>query len=184
MKKIPTLFVRDPENNYRTLTREVHPECEWVLSGEGTATRKYDGQCVMVDEAGRWWKRREVKRGRPEPEMFECVQEDPSTGNRVGWVPVTILPSDKYLLEAFYNVTNPNDIDPGTYEAVGPKIQGHPEGLEEHRLIAHADAEVIDDCPRDYDGLMAWLPSFPGEGVVWHHPDGRMAKIKKRDVGR
>ncbi|MFF0467058.1 hypothetical protein ACFYPX_06380 [Micromonospora zamorensis] len=37
-------------------------------------------------------------------------------------------------------------------------------------------------APLDHDGLRAWLLAHPDwEGVVWHHPDGRMAKLKRRD---
>jgi hypothetical protein len=37
--------------------------------------------------------------------------------------------------------------------------------------------------PRDFDGLRTWLAGKDIEGIVWHHPDGRMAKIKLRDFG-
>lgn len=33
-----------------------------------------------------------------------------------------------------------------------------------------------------YDGLRDWLATYPGEGVVFWNKDGRMAKIKRRDV--
>ena len=32
-------------------------------------------------------------------------------------------------------------------------------------------------------GLKDWLSAPHYEGLVWHHPDGRMAKIKRRDFG-
>jgi len=39
------------------------------------------------------------------------------------------------------------------------------------------------DVPRDFDGPMTWLRAHPeSEGVVGHHPDGRMAKLKHRDA--
>ena len=34
MKKIPTLFKRDPVNR-SLVTREVNPDCQWVIDGEG-----------------------------------------------------------------------------------------------------------------------------------------------------
>lgn len=58
MRKIPTLLKRDPDN-MRSVLMEVNPGCEWVLAGEGKPTRKYDGTCVMLDEGGVWWRRRE-----------------------------------------------------------------------------------------------------------------------------
>jgi hypothetical protein len=68
----------------------------------------------------------------------------------------------------------------GTYELVGPKVNGNPEQVNRHYLWAHEAADVL-DAPRDFDGLSAWLVDFEGEGIVWHHPDGRMAKLKRRD---
>lgn len=41
MKKIPTVFVRDPDDRKHVLP-QVTPGCEWVLAGEGRATRKFD----------------------------------------------------------------------------------------------------------------------------------------------
>jgi hypothetical protein len=63
VKKIPTVFRRDPEDMKRVLP-EVSPGCEWVLDGEGVATRKYDGTCVRLDEDGKWLARREVRPGK------------------------------------------------------------------------------------------------------------------------
>jgi len=58
MKKIPSLFVRDyemdkpfdgiPVKGCFLATYEVTPGCEWVLNGEGVATRKWDGTAIMV----------------------------------------------------------------------------------------------------------------------------------------
>ncbi|MFC5181831.1 hypothetical protein [Actinomadura harenae] len=40
----------------------------------------------------------------------------------------------------------------------------------------------LEGVPLDYDGLAAWLHAHPYEGIVWHHPDGRLAKLKRRDM--
>ena len=73
----------------------------------------------------------------------------------------------------------------GTYELIGPKVNGNPENVTKHLLERHATADVWVGFPRDHDGIRDWLtsPEFGWEGVVFHHPDGRMAKIKKRDFG-
>ena len=60
----------------------------------------------------------------------------------------------------------------GTYELCGPKLQGNPEGFAEHTLVRHG-TEVVDP-PRTWDGLRDFLASYDGEGIVFHHPDGRM----------
>ena len=178
MNKIPTVFVRDEATNRKHVKDEVTPGCEWVLSGEGEATRKYDGTCCMV-RSGVLYRRQEitdqqlVEKGAPEG--WELVERDVVTAKNVGWVPVGDGPND------VWHRSVPIPAEDGTYELVGPKVQGNPEGYTTHHLIAHADAEVFDDVPRDFDGLRAWLLAHPYEGIVWHHPDGRMAKLKRRD---
>jgi len=174
MKKIPTIFVRNTENMKEVLQAE-NPECAWVFAGEGVATRKYDGTCCKVDH-GTLWKRREVKPGQQIPEDFVEEQLDQNTGKRVGWMPVDCNDKqDRYHCEAF-------DCQPeGTYELLGPKIQGNPEKLDRHTLFPHSGAEVFPDCPRSFLLLKSWLAVRDIEGIVFHHPDGRMAKIKKRD---
>jgi hypothetical protein len=178
MKKIPTIFLRDFDGNPKYVTREPNPECAWVFAGEGAATRKYDGTCVMLDEDGAWWARREVKPGKTPPPGFVALATDEETGKTVGWEPVEQSSFAKYHAEALGNPHERRSV--GTYELIGPKINRNPEVAEEHLLIPHADAQPIDP-PRDFDGLAEWLHSRPYEGVVWHHLDGRMAKIKKRD---
>ena len=177
MKKIPTMFVRNPQN-MREILDQPHPDCDWVFNGEGVATRKYDGTCCKVD-GGKLFKRREIKPGKSIPSEFVEEQFDENTGKRVGWMPVDCTDKqDQYHCKAF--VGQPD----GTYELIGPKIQGNPEGLKFHTLKAHSEAIIFEDCPRTFDGLRGWLAERDIEGVVFHHPDGRMAKIKKRDFGQ
>jgi hypothetical protein len=71
----------------------------------------------------------------------------------------------------------------GTYELVGPKIQGNAEGFVEHVLVSHDLTGMYPDAPRTFNELREWLSGMDIEGIVFHHPDGRMAKIKKRDFG-
>lgn len=52
-----------------------------------------------------------------------------------------------------------------------------------HELQRHAWAESYVNVPREFEGLKSWLAEWMIEGLVWHHPDGRMAKIKRRDFG-
>jgi hypothetical protein len=202
VRKIPTLFRRDPRQP-ALITREVHPDCQWVLDGSGTATRKYDGTCVgyfpavdgkadtqagvgsaevsMRDQVtGVWLARREVKPGQSAPEGFVLEQTDDATGKQVGWVPIEQSAFHRYFCEALPRL----GCSPyfGTYELCGPKVNGNPESFAVHCLVRHHDAERLKGVPRDFDGLITWLLKQPHEGVVWHAPDGRMAKLKVRDA--
>ena len=184
MKKIPTLFVRDEQDRSK-VTDEITPGCDWVLAGEGVATRKYDGTCVMFDGTA-WWARREVKPGKSAPASFQLVETDNITGKSVGWEPVEQSPFAKFHVEALDQMrVMRQQPDPGTYELVGPKINGNPEKADVHTLVRHATAETVGTWGWDY-GMITQLVTRLGEegweGIVWHHPDGRMAKLKVRDL--
>jgi len=178
MKKTPTIFKRNPDNR-RELLDEPHKECAWVFSGEGVPTRKYDGTCCMVMD-GLMFKRRELKKGKPQPEGFKLVDSDEITGKKVGWMPVTDADEDRWHVEAFGDGNWPD----GTYELCGPKVQGNPEGFETHVLVPHSGAPQYDGIERTFDGIRGFLEHRDIEGLVFHHKDGRMAKIKKRDYGQ
>ena len=190
MRKVPTLFVRDPDNMSRVLN-EVNPAAAWVLDGNGAATRKYDGTPVMLDDDSRWWARREVKPEKKPPAGFEAVETDLITGKTVGWEPIEQSPFVKFWREALGNPYERRRI--GTYELLGPKVNGNPENVGGHVLWWHNDAEILKDVPLDYDGLAEYLRDFKGEGVVWHEgvrsaadvmrEGARMAKLKRRDFG-
>jgi Family of unknown function (DUF5565) len=180
VKKIPTVFARDWDGDRRYVLPEVTPGCEWVTNGEGEATRKYDGTCVMYD-GERWWARREVKDGRRSPDDFRPLETDDATGKTVGWEPIEQSPFVRCHAEVLARpVAERGVFYPGTYELIGPKINGNPEGFRAHWLMFHALADRL-SAPRDHDGLATWIHAHSYEGIVWHHPDGRMAKIKKRD---
>ena len=177
MRKIPTLFRRDPADPKR-VTSEVHPDCAWVIAGAGRPTRKYDGTCVLLDPDGTWWARREVKPGKTAPDGYRPVMTDETTGKTVGWEPIGQSAFAHFHTEA---LAEEDERRPGTYELIGPKVNRNPEGADAHRLVRHETVGTL-DTPRDHDGLREWLLAHPGyEGIVWHHPDGRMAKLKRRD---
>lgn len=178
MKKIISLFKRDYEGT-RLVYDEVVEGAEWVINGEGYATRKYDGTCCMISN-GKLFKRYTLKRGRTQPpEFIPATSFDELTGKQEGWMPVTDSGEDKWHRKAFES--NPCLPD-GTYELVGPKSQGNPEKYDDHVLIPHGD-DIIEDVPRTYEGLKEWFKGKDIEGIVWYHSSGDMVKIKKKDFG-
>lgn len=179
MKKIPTLFERDWNGDRSRVTPQVHAGCEWVLAGEGRATVKIDGTCCMIRD-GKLFKRRELRQGDATPVSFELVDHDEDTGKTVGWMPVGDGNDDKWHREAFARLVPP--LEDGTYELVGPKVQGNVEDRRSHELLWHGTMEA-EDAPRDYEGLRKYMDGLSIEGLVWHHPDGRMAKLKLKDFG-
>lgn len=179
MKKIPTIFERDWEGDRSRVLDVPASGCDWVFAGEGIATHKLDGTCCLVRN-GKLYKRHEVRPGKSTPDGFEAIATDDETGKTVGWVPVGDGPEDRWHRAAF----EPG-LEDGTYELVGPKIQGNPEHFPEHALAPHDgdDLALADPPERTYPAIRDWLAAHDMEGIVFHHPDGRMAKIKARDFG-
>jgi len=189
MKKIPSLFQRNYDGD-RLVRDEVVPGCEWVLAGEGVATVKLDGTSCLVQD-GILYKRYDAKKGKAAPEGWIPCEEaaDPNTGHWPGWLPVGDGPEDRWHREAWdfmttlqgvkYNASLPD----GTYELIGPRVQGNPHGATRHGLVRHGDMVPETDAPRTFNGLKEYFASNVIEGLVWHHPDGRMCKLKRRDFG-
>ena len=183
MKKIISLFQRNYDGD-RLVRDEVVPGAEWVLEGEGWPTRKWDGTCVLI-ERGQAWKRYEVKKGKQPPEGFRPASDvDPNTGKQQGWLLLNAAdPADRWHIEAFWNDdANPADYEDGTYELVGPKVQGNPDRIGTHRLIRHGSV-VLPDVARDYESIREYLSRADIEGIVWHRDNGDMVKIKTKDFG-
>lgn len=189
MKKIASVFQRNYDGD-RCVRNEVVKGSEWVLAGEGVATRKWDGMAVLV-RFGEVFKRYDAKAGRTPPPDFVPAQPeaDPVSGHWPGWVPA-VGPDSERIMEGIAwgskNLYQSMPVPDGTYEVCGPKIGtrhgANPEKLTEHILVPHG-RDVLEDCPRAFDGIREYLAARSIEGIVWHHPDGRMAKIKTADFG-
>lgn len=184
MKKIISLFQRNYDGN-RLVRDEVVPGAEWVLEGEGLPTRKWDGTCCMIEE-GKVFKRYDAKHGKQPPVGFIPAQDpDPETGHWPGWLLVGNGPEDRWFKEGFTMTQKFQNelLENGTYELVGPKVNNNPEHFDKHIFIPHGK-EVLDvSTPRTFEGLKKYFEVVDIEGIVWHHADGRMVKIKKRDFG-
>lgn len=161
MQKIISLFQRNYDGD-RLVRNEIVPGAEWVQAGEGIATLKYDGTSCMI-RGGQLFKRYDAKPGRTPPTGFEQSGEpDAKTGRVQGWVPVGDGPEDRWHREALLTQSVWAD---GTYELIGPKVQGNPHHAEIHHLVPHG-GRVLSDAPRDFDQLRAYLSGVEIEGIV------------------
>ena len=183
MKKIISLFQRNYDGD-RLVRNEIVEGAEWVIQGEGVPTQKLDGTCCMVKDK-KLYKRYEIKKGKTPPTDFlPATDVDNITGKQQGWRPVGEGNEDRWHREAFlvtYDTVKVNELDT-TYELIGEKIQGNPEKIQGHKLLIHG-SKVLIDVPRDFKGIRNYLKDKDIEGIVWHHPNGKMVKIKKKDFG-
>ena len=185
MQKIPTLFERGDDF---TVTDQVRPGCEWVLAGEGAATEKLDGTNVRLTIRGGTVVRVEKRRN--------PSKKQKAAGIKDGWYVDASRdePQDKWMFVAVDNtdVTGwPDGEHPA--EALGPNIRGNDLGLDEHVCVPFdLQAPRYAEVPRTFEGLRETLPTLgslyhdgaTAEGIVFHHPDGRRAKIKRKDFVR
>lgn len=199
MKKIKTLFVIDRNTNLATQT--PNEGTDWVFKGEGKATIKYDGTACMFKD-GVLYKRydRKLKKQYTQKarsmgsdfvatdDMFNEVpadaipceeKPDPKSFHFPHWVKVSKdNPQDQFHLDAF----SKGRFEDGTYELLGPKINGNAYELTENKLVKHG-VDVVDVPDRTYEGMFDLLVNLHGEGVVFHHNDGRMVKCRRKDYG-
>lgn len=180
MPKLQSPFIRNDEY---IVTPEIDPDYAWVFEDEGvTCQEKLDGTNVsIIIENGKLTR------------VF----------NRVNDVDMwSDCPVIEGVREA-YNRGYCNFTD-GQYfgEVVGEKIQGNPHKIEGHIWLPyetyfrkHLTYKTWGQYPKDFDTISKWfeegLLSLYGmqkhggteghfcEGVVFHHPDGRMAKLRR-----
>ena len=170
------------------------------------ATEKFDGTACLVlaptEPYPRFYRRLQVKGGKTPPPGWRhwTVAEPNKRGVGIeiasghGWAPVLDdAASDCWHREAWKRTGT--HLPAGTYELVGPRIRkDNPHDLEQHELWRHASKPIegINSVHRlvgqfTPHGIHQWMEEVLGhleiEGVVWHHPDGRMAKVKRRDFG-
>jgi hypothetical protein len=184
VEKIKTLFVKD-ENHLAT--EEI--QCPWVFDEGVKLYPKWDGtSCAIID--GEFYKRYDAKKNKktgdykvPPEGSIPCCDPDPVTGHWPHWTPV--LETDKYHLEAYVD-----GVEDGTYELVGPKVNGNNDKFVSHALMSHKfiSAPVFVMflaliTEHSYSEYLELMSGFYFEGVVLHHPDGRMCKVRRKDFG-
>ncbi len=185
MEKIPTLFERDWEGNRSRVINEINPEAVWLLDSKiAVCTEKIDGSSCLIRD-GVFYARYMLRDGKESPEGF-IPADEMRNGKQPGWRPVDEdNPADKHHRSAFFSSTG----DDGSYELVGPKVQGNPYGLREHQLWGHTSAFTAHNWVKpEWDAVRTALEAEVVEGLVWQQLSDageieRAVKIKRRDFG-
>lgn len=203
MQKISTVFVVNRDTGQAI--DQVRAENQWVVDGEGIATLKKDGTSCLFHN-GMLYKRFDRKLNKKydslrkkQGESFvvkdfmfrelpdgaiPCVETyDPVTFHFPHWIPVKEDdPADYRHNEAFKNFQGVLK-EGQTYELVGPDVDLNNYNLTKHELLEHA-SEVIEINDRTYENIKNFIIKNNEEGLVFHHPDGRMAKIRRKDFSK
>lgn len=209
MYKIATIFDRDWDGHRGVVPKLLHNP------GGAVATEKLDGTNVRVTVRAGEAVRLEARRNPTKPEKARGIEEPwyrqawPAPNGSHGYEPEDFMPGDRRIVEAMYN-TPLEGVSDGEWsaEAVGPKIQGNPLKLAEHRLfffdLDRLPAEVCvpvlgeglpvppsseEQWTAYFHELLGYLavarsrvnPEVGIEGIVWHGDAGFGGKLKLRD---
>lgn len=183
MPKLQSPFVRKYVNGAYIVTDEIAPDYEWVFNDDTvTAQEKLHGTNVSVT----------IINGQ--------IQTVYNRENRIDpWSTGVIVDAVREAKgRGYINLTD------GQYfgEVIGPKLHGNPYKLDYHiwfpfdtYFAKHLTYKTWGKYPKDFATISAWfkdglMPLFymskhngdkTGfvEGVVFHHPDGRMAKLRR-----
>jgi hypothetical protein len=182
MEKIPTIF--DRGDGFKVIN-QPRAGCEWVFRGEGRATEKIDGMNVRLTVRSGQLVRVEKRRNPSKLQKQKGIID--------GWYVDAdeFSKEDKWIFEAVRG-TDLHSWPDGEHsaEALGPNIQGNPLGLTAHICVPfNLEIPAYENVPRTYEGLKEFVgtlesrysPGHLAEGIVFHHPDGRRAKIKRKD---
>ena len=184
MPKLECPFVRKMEGNDYNVTDEIAEGMEWVFEDDSVmAIEKLHGTNVSI-----------------------VIQEGTviSVYNRTERIPF-ITKGKKWIIEGLLNSKERGYLEflgDGQHfgELIGPKINGNPYKLDVHLWIPfsgfcqkHLKYKSWGKYPKDFNTISEWfkndlLPLYASmkgdkngfvEGIVFTHPDGRMAKIRK-----
>jgi len=164
---------------------EVRPENAWVFEDQChvIATIKFDGTAAMIRD-GIIFKRYDAKHGKiPPAGSIPCDEfPDPISGHWPHWVECSKdNPNDVYFINTFGDGLGFKN---GTYELCGEKIGINAEKVIGFRLFKHGEV-TVPTLVFSFGGIMEYLQDDLNdiEGLVFHHTDGRMCKIRKSDFG-
>ncbi|MEL6941072.1 MAG: DUF5565 family protein [Bacteroidota bacterium] len=185
MRKIKTIFDRNWETNRKVNTKLI---VDFNFE-EAIATEKLDGMNIRLTvrngEAVRVEKRRNPSKIQKQKNITEPWYVDTDVYAK----------EDKWIFDAVKN-TDLSRVKDGEWsaEAIGKNIQGNPLNLENNQVFFFSLPEWrerirLNEVPYHFQELKHYLEqqkSLIGnnaliEGIVWHHPNGDMVKIKRKD---
>lgn len=193
MKKIKTLLPKDPNDLGKVIPGEPTVEVtHFAIKIDGTSCLIKDGIPYCRYDV-KLFKRKngqiiktfteeELNEKLPEGAMA-CQEPDMKSGHWPHWIPVLASNAEhKYILEGFENLVLKVD---GTFECIGPKIQGNPHGEEKHIWIHHQAKELIFDVENwrenPYETFKNLFEYFKWEGLVAYNGIDPVAKIRRSD---
>lgn len=182
MPKIKSPFVRKVIDGNYVVTSEIEEGYEWVFEDETVmAIEKLHGTNVSI-----------VIENGLVTQVYNRTERIPFINKGKGWITKGIINSKMRGYIDF--------LGDGQFfgELIGPLVNGNPYKLEEHLWVpfsTYAQKHLKFKCwgkyPKTFESISEWfkelMPLFMSrrgdregfiEGIVFTHPDGRMAKLR------
>lgn len=196
MKKIPTLFAKDPSDLGRVIkSNPIFPiqELQFRIKVDGTSCYflngipyvRYDAKLIKRkrEKVVKVLTKEEVSLTLPDG-AIPCQEPDENSGHWPHWIPLLDQP-EYHGQRKGYELSKPTQ--DGSYECIGPSINNNPHGEEYHFWVYHGSDKLLVDLKLSNSNcfyeLKEFLKDFPYEGLVAYKDGIPVAKIRRCDYG-
>lgn len=196
--KIPTIFQKNVLNLSLVIDSPIMEGIKYFkvkINGttcmikDGIPYCKYDIKLFRIKNNERIYLTKEELDNKIPVDSISCEEPDFLSGHWPHWVKLSKAnPNHKYILEAYDNLLI-KDID-GTYEAIGPKIQGNLHNEDYHIMIPHFAKELdvkinMEDYTLDpFRYFQIALEDFNWEGLIaYNEKDEPIGQIRRSHFG-
>ena len=185
--KLHSPFIRKTINDRYLLTPDVDPEYKWVFEDKGVqAVDKLDGTNVCL----------EIKDGNIIGVANRTTEKFLLSVKQTAWEGACMEGVAKAIQRSWLK-----DAEGLIYgELVGEMFQGNPHCVTGNLFVPFTYLQkkcqwhswIANKYPKTYDSISEWfkelpslfnerleLPPIKSEGLVFYHPDGRMAKLRR-----
>ena len=189
MKNFPKLhspFIRETINGNYVVTSKIDSDYSWVFEKGVRAVDKLDGTNVGI----------RIEKGKIKRVFNRETEKFIMNINQTKW--------EGACMEGLANAIQRGwlKVEDGDYygELIGEIFNSNPHKIQGHLFVpfnylqekCHWYSWIRDTYPKDFETISEWfkelpslfnqrlkLPEIKAEGLVFHHPDGRMAKLRR-----
>lgn len=196
MQKIPTLFPKDSNDLSRVIEgSSLFPinQLTFRIKVDGTACYILNGQpYVRYDAKLIKRKRGKVIKTLTKEEVLltlpdgaiPCQEPDEKSGHWPHWILLLNQP-EYHGQRKGYETSKPTQ--DGSYECVGPSINGNPHKEDYHSWVYHSSDKLVVELELSNSNcfyeLKKFMKDFPYEGLVAYKDGIPVAKIRRCDYG-
>lgn len=183
--KLHSPFIREGDDY--TVTKKIDKDCEWVFEDGVRAVDKLDGTNICIS----------IREGNIDRIFNRTTEKFIMNIKQTRWEGACMEGIAKAIQRSWLD-----GMEDGEYygELIGEIFNGNKHKIQGHLFVpfnylkdkCHWHSWVKNKYPKDFNSISEWfkelpslfnlrlkLPEIKTEGLVFHHPDGRMAKLRR-----